>query len=374
MTSPLNVPIPSIQQATQAAARLLQQELALAQQTADPAQLTSLDVDLARSNLKALAFVQGIGLHGAYRYVRDFLARQAIPIYSVGAFLDGWLATFKLTRKAASSSTGPVGGTGVPGATLPAGTLLQTALGQQFKVQADVVVSGGGTFTAALIATVPGAGALVTNTTALTLVSAVAGIDSATTASADFVPGTDTEKDDEAVYRLQQRLSFQPMGGAPSDYARWALEVPGITRAWGVRNPAGPTSAGVIIMADGNAPYGLPTTGQRDQVYSYIADPTRGPPDELFAIIPTAEPLNPTLSISPDTPAMRSAVVAALQDLYFRESVPGGTLPHGHLIQAVSEVVGEYNHSWTSPAITQGAFLTASTFSSLLVLGVVAFA
>ena len=131
------------------------------------------------------------------------------------------------------------------------------------------------------------------------------------------------------------------MGGCPADYARWALQVAGITRAWGLRNPAGATTAGVIIMADGNASPGLPTAGQRQAVLDYIRDPKRGPPDELFVIIPTPVPINVTVNVSPDTAAIRAGVVTALQDLFFREAVPGGSIPHAHLVEVISSVTGE---------------------------------
>ena len=129
--SPLNVPIPSIAELTQNSARLLQQSLADAVQSANPAQLTPTDVALARSNTRALSFVQGVGLYGAYRYLRDFVARQAIPIKSAGEFLDGWLNTYGLPRKPASAAFGAVNGTGVAGSILATGTLLQTADGRQ---------------------------------------------------------------------------------------------------------------------------------------------------------------------------------------------------------------------------------------------------
>ena len=176
------------------------------------------------------------------------------------------------------------------------------------------------------------------------------------------------------MYRLQQRLSSEPLGGCPADYARWALQVPGITRAWGVRNPAGPTSAGVIIMADGNVAPGLPTIGQRDQVLDYIRDPRRGPPDELFIIIPTLVLINVVVNLSPDTLVIRAGVVAGLKDLFFREAVPGGSIPHGHLAEVISGVVGEYNHTISAPVITSGAFFTVNSFDKLLVLGSVTFA
>lgn len=368
----LNVPIPDIATLSQNAARLLQQSLAQAAQVADPAQLSTVDLELARSNIKALAFVQAVGLHGAYQYLRDFIARQAIPTTSAGEFLDGWLDTYGLPRKQAAAAVGQVQGTGIAASLLTAGTLLQAASGQQCRVSADVAVVAGHVSAPVIALAVGTAGNLAAGT-ALTLVSPVSGIDAAFTTTVGISGGADVETDAQAIYRLQQRLSNEPMGGSPADYARWALQVPGITRAWGVRNPAGPTSAGVIIMADGNGAQGLPTLVQQGLVFDYIRDPRRGPPDELFVIIPVAQVVNVTLSITPDSAAIRAAVVVALQDLFYREASPGQSLPMGHLVEVISGVVGEYNHTISVPTITSGGLLPVAGFDRLLLLGTVSF-
>jgi uncharacterized phage protein gp47/JayE len=108
-------------------------------------------------------------------------------------------------------------------------------------------------------------------------------------------------------------------------------------------------------------------------VVDYIRDPKRGPPDELFVIIPTPVTINVTLNVSPDTATIRASVVLALQDLFFREAVPGGSIPHGHLKEVISSVIGEYNHTISAPALTEGGIFTVGTYSSLLVLGTVTF-
>lgn len=373
--TPLGTSIPSINDLQQNVERLLQQQLLSSQQVAGPSSNLGVnDLDLARSNIKALSFVKAVGLHGAYRYLRDFIARQAIPIKSSGEFLDGWLATYGMTRKEAAAASGLVSGTGLAGTLLVTGTIMQTPDGRQYKVSADVVVAAG-VVTAPVIALVAGVAGNLSGGTALTLVSPVAGVDSAFTSAmpAGISKGADAETDAQAIYRLQQRLSNEPMGGSPADYARWALQVAGITRAWGVRNPAGATTAGVIIMADGNAAPGLPTAGQQQQVLDYIRDPMRGPPDELFVILPTAVAINVTVNVSPDTAAIRAGVVTALQDLFFREAVPGGSIPQAHLVEVISSVTGEYNHTVSSPVITSGALFAVSGFDRLLVLGTVTF-
>lgn len=373
MTTLINAPIPSIREATDNAARLLQQALAMAVQASDPASVLPSDLELARSNIKALAFVRGAGLHGAYRYLRDFIARQAIPGLSADVFLDGWLDTYSMPRKEPSLASGQAAGTGINGAVLTAGTLLQhEASGQQFRTLADATVAAGAV-SVSVMATQVGASGNLAAGAQLKLVTTVAGIDSTLSLAAGTSGGADRESDEEAIYRLKQRLAFSPMGGAPADYARWALSLAGITRAWGLRNPAGPTSAGVIIMADGNAPYGLPTSAQQAQVYDYISDPRRGPPDELFVIIPTPQVVNVTLRLNADTAATRAAATAALRDLFFRESVPGGSIHHSHLMEVVSGVQGEIDHQFTAPALTTGGVFTASSYAHLLVLGTVSF-
>lgn len=372
MSSPLNVPIPSIEELSQNVARQLQQSLAQSAQTARPAELSATDLDMARSNVSALSFVQAVGLHGAYRYLRDFVARQAIPTQSTDEFLDGWLRTYGMTRKEAAAAFGQVNGTGVNGVLLAAGTLLQVDDGRQYRVSVDAVVSGGAVV-ASVIALVAGAAGNLANSSVLKLVSPVSGIDAAFTASSGVSGGADVEVDADAVYRLQQRLASEPMGGSPADYARWALQVAGITRAWGLRSPAGPTTAGVIIMADANPGIGLPTLGQRDQVLDYIRDPKRGPPDELFVIIPTPVVIDWVINLSPDTAAIRASVTAGLKDLFFREAVPGGSIPHSHATEVISSVVGEYNHTISTPAIVSGGFFTVNSFEKLLMLGTVTF-
>jgi uncharacterized phage protein gp47/JayE len=373
-TSPLaSTTLPSIPELTNNAARWLQQSLSLAQQTANPATLTATDLALARSNVQALAFVQGTGLHGAYRYLRDFIARQAVPIYAVGEFLDGWLATYGLVRKPAVAAAGLVQGTGVADAVLSAGVLLQASNGQTYRVTTSITVPVGGVVQAQVLAVIPGVAGELGAAATLSLISPVTGIDSPFSTTAGISGGADSETDDQAIYRLQQRLSNEPMGGSPADYARWALEVPGITRAWGVRNPSGATTAGVIIMADANT-NGLATSIQQGAVYTYITDPKRGPPDELFVIIPTLVPVNITVHLTPDSAAIRAAVMAALQDVFYREGLPGGSIPQSHIVEAISTTVGEYNHTISSPAITSGAFFTVGGFSELLTLGTITFA
>lgn len=367
-----NVPIPSIADLADNRARSLQQALLQAAvesgvYTADEAN----DLVLARSNINVEAVVSAMGVHGLYRWLRDYIARQAIPIWSSGEFLDGWLATYGMKRKAAVAAQGVAIGSGVAGSWLVRGTQLQSPAGLLYQVLADVQVAVDGSISVAVVAMDVGTAGNTTVNIKLTLVASESNINASFNAPAGISGGTNTETDAEAVYRLVQRLSNEPMGGAPHDYARWALACPGITRAWGVRNPSGGTTAGVMIMADNN-PDGLPTAEQTTTVYNYIRDPKRGPPDELFVFAPTLKHVNVTLDMTPDSAATRAAAKLELQDLFYREATPNYSMPHSHLIEAVSIATGEHTHAFVSPVLTSGAYLMAGQYE-LLTLGTVSF-
>lgn len=367
-----NIPIPSIQNLTDNHARTLQEALAQAAIDAGVVDAqTASDLVLARSNINVQSVVTAIGMHGLYQWLSKYIARQATPISSTGVFLDGWLATFGMVRKQAAPARGIVMGTGTAGAWLTKGTQIQNASGFIFTVDADVQVQVDGTFSAAVTAVSAGTASNTPAGASLSLVSSVNGINASLTAVAGILGGSDTETDAQALYRLVQRLSYEPMGGAPHDYARWAMSCPGVTRAWGIRNPAGATSAGVMMMCDAN-PDGLPSAEQIKTVYDYIRDPKRGPPDELFVFAPTLKKINVVLDMTPDSASTRAAALTELQDLFFRETQPAYSLPHSHLIEAVSAATGEHTHKFVSPTLTSGEYFVAGEFE-LLVLGTVEF-
>ncbi|MFJ2990378.1 baseplate J/gp47 family protein [Collimonas sp. NPDC087041] len=356
--------IPTIDELHQNAATLLQQALVDAD---NGSALSATDIALVRSNTEAQAFVQAVGIYGAYRYLRDFVAKQAIPTKSADEFLDDWLQAYGIPRKEATPAGGIATGTGVAHEWLKVGATLQTDNGLEFLLRADAEVDVGGVLRLTLSCTTAGKSGNLTPGTTLTLLATEPGIDADFVVSEDgFSGGTNRETDPEAIYRLRQRLANPPRGSAPTDYERWALSVPGITRAWGIRNPSGPTSAGVIIMADNNLPYGLPTEAQRQAVYEHIRDPERGPPDELFVIIPTPKFVDVVLGIDPDQPDTRKAIELELKDLFYRDAVPSGRIPLSHLSEAISTAPGEYNHQMFEPEPISGGFLFAGLYELLM--------
>lgn len=284
MTSPLLIDIPTIEEQTADCKNLLQQELLQSVAQADGAGISARDLSLARSNIMALSFVLGAGFHGVYRFLRDFIARQAIPTKASGEFLDEWLKAYGIDRKPA-------------------------------------------------------------------------------------------EPEDQARYRLQQRLQNPPLGGAPADYVRWALSVTGVTRAWAVRNWAGPCSVGVIVADVDPVTGGIipPSSATLQAVDDYITDPLRGPPDELFVLPPILQACDFVIGLRPDTDAIRAGVQAELQNLFYRQGAPGVAIPMSQITETISAVSGEYNHRIYSPVIASGGLLQPSSAQHVLALGNISF-
>ena len=67
----------------------------------------------------------------------------------------------------------------------------------------------------------------------LTLDSPIVGVNaSANVTAGALTGGADAEDDDSLRARLLARIKEPPQGGSKADYVTWALEVPGVTRAW----------------------------------------------------------------------------------------------------------------------------------------------
>jgi uncharacterized phage protein gp47/JayE len=115
----------------------------------------------------------------------------------------------------------------------------------------------------------------------------------------------------------------------------------------------------------------IPTPTDVANVLAYIADDTRAPVTaDVFVAAPIAKRLDITVTgLSPNTAAVRAAVLAELEDLFRRDSEPGGTMRVSRIWEAVSIASGESFHRITSPSVDQ----TAAT-GRMWVLGTVTFA
>ena len=308
--------------------------------------LPGTDARLRRSNLAVLARVHAGAVHGLYGFL-DWLARQIMVDTAEAAHLARHAGLWGIARLPAAFAQGSVTFTGVNGAVIPAGTVLQRADGSQFATDADATLAGG---SVSVTATAEAAGAAGNSDAgvSLAMLSPITGVAAAATVAAGgLAGGVDVESDEGLRARVLRRIRETPHGGARADYVTWALENPGVTRAWVTPQELGPGTVTVRFVRDDD-PVIIPDSAEVQAVQDYI-DVRRPVTAQVTVVAPIAVPLDFEIQLTPGTQATRDAVEAELTDLLRREAEPGGTLLISHIREAMSVAAGETDHVLVSP-------------------------
>ncbi|WP_185057714.1 baseplate J/gp47 family protein, partial [Pseudomonas brassicacearum] len=88
--------------------------------------------------------------------------------------------------------------------------------------------------------------------------------------------------------RVIRSYRIIPHGGSAQDYETWAMECPGITRAWWRGSYLGPGTVGLFVMRDDD-PQPIPNAEQLEEVRAHI-EPLRPVTDEVHVLAPTQVP------------------------------------------------------------------------------------
>jgi uncharacterized phage protein gp47/JayE len=303
---------------------------------------------LRQSDAQVLARTLGGAAFGLYGYL-DWIAEQILPDKADEPTLER-IAALRLNqpRKAAQSARGAVSFSATAGAVLDVDTLLQSSDGRTYKVTAARTTSNGlnSTTIAAL-----DAGSLGNADAGMTLipVQPIQGIGGAFTVLAPGLTGGIARESVESLRsRVIRSYRIIPHGGSAQDYETWALECPGITRAWCRGSYLGPGTVGLFVMRDDD-PQPVPDATQLALVQAHI-EPLRPVTAELHVLAPVQLPVTYNLRLTPDTSAVRAAVEAQLRDLHNREAGLGETLLLTHIAEAISSATGESDHKLVAPA------------------------
>lgn len=310
--------------------------------------LPGTDARLRRSNLNVIARIISACAHGLYGYL-DYIVKQILPDTADTLHLDRhaslWLS---VPRKPASYATGQVVFTGSNGITIPAGSVLIRSDGIEYDTDADVTIAAGEAI-ANVTSLTASQSANAIAATPLTLASPIAGISgNALVHTTPLTGGADIETDDALRARVLARIQQPPHGGADFDYVSWALEVPGVTRAWVYAQELGLGTVTVRFVRDEDLSL-IPDAGEVATVQAYI-EARRPVTAQVTVVAPVAVPLNFSIQLTPNTAAVQAAVQAELKDLIQREAVPGGTILLSHIREAISIAAGETNYAMTVPA------------------------
>lgn len=304
---------------------------------------------LRRSVLGAIARVLAGVSHQLHGHL-DWIADQVFPDSADAEHLERWASIWGLQRKPGTYAAGSIVVSGTPATVVPAGTRWIRPSGEEYASTVEVLlVSGSGAVP--LEAIEPGAAGNAAEGSVLTVQGVVAGLlAAATVAVGGLSGGAEAETDAALRERILARIQEPPMGGAAHDYVAWALAVPGITRAWVHPLWEGPATVRVIVVTDDAEDGPSPSSAKLLEVQEYI-DERRPVTADVTVAAPVLVPLDLTIEVTPDTSAVRAAVIASLEDLLRREAEPGETLRISHIREAISAAPGEQDNVLHFPTI-----------------------
>jgi uncharacterized phage protein gp47/JayE len=291
--------------------------------------------------------------HLTFLYL-DWLAKQLMPDTAEQVWLDRhgviWLTNSDGSkgRKGATYASGTIEFTnlsGVSGAIIPIGSLLNGSNGLQYQTVTEGAIGSGGNGTSDAVALTSGSIGNLSDGDTMSLTPAIPGVDIATLLG-DMSGGVDTETDDQLRERVLFRIQNPPMGGDIADYVAWAMAVPGVTRAWAATE-IGVGSVTVRFLMDDLYPdnYGLPTAADVQVVYDYVNSKRPVTVYDCFVMAPILFFYDITIrNLTNDDPTVRANIEASLKTMEFKRSKPGQTWYRSWVDEAISQAVGEETH------------------------------
>lgn len=301
-----------------------------------------------RRLLNVLAVVHSGATHGLYGYLA-WLADQPFPDTADLEYLRRWATILRISEIEAGHAAAVVRMTGTTGTSIPAGTRVSKADGLTLLVDADAELVDGAA-DVAVVAELPGAASSVYPGETVRLVSPIAGVASVATVLAEgLVSGADAETPESLRERVLARFRQPPHGGAAADYIEWARQIPGVTRVWVRPRWLSDGYVGVLFVRDGDPDSIIPSEAEVAAMQAHLEE-VRPVTAHPWAMAPTPIAVDITLSVTPNTPTVRSAVERSLAELFAHQAEPGGVMRLTHLHQVVSDTPGEVDHDIAVPA------------------------
>jgi|SRR5580693_1553981 uncharacterized phage protein gp47/JayE len=325
---------------------------------------------LRNAVLRVLAWCMAGLAYSVYGYA-DWIARMGVPFTAEDEFLFAWAALVGIYPKEATAAHGRAQFTGVPDTVLPAATPLTRVDGTPYVTTAEGRVDLAGFALVPIEATVLGAFTNAISDTPISIARPVTGINSGGAMIGPAVGGADQESNGALRNRMLARYRAPPHGGAAHDYIAWALEVPGVTRAWITPLGLGPGSVIVYPMLDdaqaehGGFPQGIdgvaaeerragaPPAATGDQLV--IADhiwPVQPVTALIYVAAPRPYPIDVTLlALDPNTDEMQRAIRASLVDMFLVIGEVGGTVYPSSFYAAILGTPGVRQFTMSEPQL-----------------------
>jgi uncharacterized phage protein gp47/JayE len=274
--------------------------------------------------------------------------RQAFPDTADAENLERMAAQRGVPRKTAAYAIGSVRLVGVPGTVVPAGVGVATT-SMSYTTTAAGVIGGGGSVDVAAVADRTGEAGNVSAPISADVSGAPAGVSHALVVA--MAEGAADETSAALLDRLLAVMSQPAQGGNRNDYVVWALEVPGVRRAYVFPLRRGVGTVDVVPMPEA----GLPSAQLLADVQAHID--TRKPvglsaagflaiaPAALVTAITGTLTLKSGYTLAQVQPLATTALTKLLTD-----TAPGETLYRTRILATVMNVDGVANVVLTAPA------------------------
>jgi len=314
--------------------------------------LPGADTRLRVNNLRAFSEVEAGVAHMLYGRL-EWSFRQLFPDTAEQEFLERWASIWGVQRIPAAAAFGNSIWQAQPGARIAAGAMIQRADNVRYMTR-DGGSEEGGTITVAIEAVTLGAVGNAEPGTQLNLLTTFAGVAvQGVVAEPGLAGGADEQTDQALLQAVLMRIQMPPHGGAAFDYVRWALEVPGVTRAWCYPLEMGAGTVTVrFMMDDVRADQdGIPTPADVEIVAAYI-DPRRPVTAKVYVAAPIPYPVAVVIrDLEPDTPAIRTDIEANLRQMILAEAEPSEPIYLSQWSTAIGITAGVDRFIMDEPAV-----------------------
>lgn len=301
---------------------------------------------LRRSDARVAARALSGAVYELYGF-QNWIARQSNPATCDEAILLKW-AEWRLSdgRKPAVSATGQVLVEGASSALVDAGQLYQAKDGRRYVVVEATKLVDGKAILKVRAEDVGVMGNIEGGT--LIAVTPVMGVRPEALIGPDgIVDGADQESVEALRARVQAAFKNPSKVGNAVDFVEWALEVPGVTRAWALPRWMGPGTFGLAFVCDDDDDM-FPGPAKVAEVQAYL-EQKRPVTSEIYVIAAQRHVIPLRIKVTPDTTAVRTAVAKSLAALINDEGGADSIIPLSHIRAAISNAPGEYDYRMDSP-------------------------
>jgi len=338
---------------------------------------------LRRSFEEVISKALGGASHTLHGNIQNGIEEKFFPDTGDEATVIRWGTLYNVPRNDATFARLNVDIVFTGVATLIVGTVYQRSDGFQYTIETEITSVGAETINTVIIASEAGENGNLADSSTVSLLSPVANVETDATVTTTATEGEDQEELEDYRTRVLERLQQPPSGGTVHDYIAFAKTVTGVTRVWVLPNLfASQGEVGLTFVEDGNAPASIiPSPAKVTEVQDAVVllKPINA---DLTTFAPNESVLDMTISIKPNTLAVRAAVTAEIEDVVFREAQVrnavdpeqvglgvqfDGTIALSKLNEAISIASGEEDHVIVSPATdpqaVEGGLLTLGTIT-----------